>query len=749
MRAEGLWRFTRGVKDTVACALVTALLTACGSPRGVASIEPSNAPSASAPAATSAVPPERAVAKILPYPDNHADPSQGDTLFGTRVPDPYRWLEDVKAPKVVTWVDEQNKLARSELAKLPERTEIAARLKELMYVETLSPPLHRGQRFFYSRRHADKEKAIVYVKESKKGGERALLDPNEWSKTGNVSLGNWVASPDGKKLAYTIHKNNSDEATLYVLDVATGKKSDVDTIEGAKYASASWTKNGEGFFYTWLPIDGKITAADRPGFAQVRFHELGQPASSDQLVHDKTGDASKFIGAEVSEDGQFVFLTIHRGWSGDEVYFRETKEKTSAPFRPLATGFTAHYAVSAHQGQLYVVTEEGAPRWRVFRVDPKKVERKSWAEIIPEHPTATLDTMSIVGGKIAITYLEKASSRLEIHDISGKLERTVALPGIGSVGGPVGREGEDEAYFSFESFTTPFEVHTLSMRSGKTALHSQVKVPIDRDRFVVEQLTFPSKDKTSVTMFLVHEKHLEKNGENRTILYGYGGFQVSETPAFAASIFPWLERGGVYAVANLRGGGEYGEAWHQEGMGLKKQNVFDDFIAAAEVLVREKYTRPERLAIAGGSNGGLLVGATMVQRPDLFAAVLCGVPLLDMVRYHRFGSGRTWISEYGSSEDETQFRALFAYSPYHHVETGKKYPALLMLSADSDDRVDPLHARKFAAAIEDASTGGPVLLRVEKDSGHGGADLRRAEVEKGADRYAFALRYTASSDTNR
>ena len=683
------------------------------------------------------------MAKVLPYPDNHADAGVGDTLFGRWVPDPYRWLEDVKDPKVVSWVDEQNKLARRELAKLPERDAIAARLKELMYVETLSAPIHRGTRYFYSRRHTDKEKSIVYVTEGKKGVERALLDPNEWSKDGSVSLGNWVASPDGNKVAYTIHKNNSDEATLYVLDVATGKKSDTDTIEGAKYASASWTKSGDGFFYTWLPTDVKINAADRPGFAQVRFHKLGQPSDKDALIHEKTGDASKFIGAEVSEDGQFLLLTIHQGWSGDEVYFRETKERPGAPFRPLATGFKAHYTAFAHKGQFYVVTEEGAPRWRVFRLDPKKLDRKDWVEIIREHPSATIDTVSLLGGKLAITYLEKASSRLEIHDLRGKLERSVELPGIGSVAGPVGREEEDEAYFSFESFTTPFEVHSLSMKTGKTELHSQVKVPVDRDRFVVEQVTFPSKDKTPITMFLVHDKSMKKGGENRTILYGYGGFQVSETPAFAASIFPWLERGGIYAVANLRGGGEYGEAWHQDGMGLKKQNVFDDFIAAAELLVRDKYTRPERLVISGGSNGGLLVGAAMVQRPELFGAVLCGVPLLDMVRYHQFGSGRTWISEYGSSEDEAQFRALFAYSPYHHVKPGTKYPALLVLSADSDDRVDPLHARKFAAQVEDASVGGPVLLRVEKNSGHGGADMRRAEVEKGADRYAFALRHSA------
>ena len=680
--------------------------------------------------------------RALDYPDNHPDVKGGDTLFGTRVPDPYRWLEDGKDPLVTLWADSQNKLARHELAKLPERDAIAARLKELMYTDSLSAPRRRGGRYFYTRRHADKEKAIVYSKEGKDGTEKVLLDPNEWSKDGSTSLGNWSASPDGKKVAYTIHQNNSDEATLFVLDVATQKKSDVDTIVGGKYAEASWTKGSDAFYYTWLPTDPKIAPADRPGFADVRMHKLGTDPVSDVVVHEKTGDASRFIGADVSEDGQFVMLSIHQGWSGNEAYFRHASDPPTGTWRPLAEGFKAHYSPIAYKGQLYVMTDEGAPRWRIFKVDPQKPERKAWKEIVREDPSATLDGFSVLGGKLALTYLEKASSRLEVHALDGKLERKVTLPGIGSVGGPIGREEDDEAYFSFESFTTPLEVHSLSMKTGATKLYSQVKVPIDRDRFAVEQVTFPSKDQTPITMFVIHDKSMKKDGNTRALLYGYGGFQVSETPAFSSSIFPWLEHGGIYAVANLRGGGEYGEAWHEAGMGQKKQNVFDDFIAAGEYLVHEKYTSPAHLAIAGGSNGGLLMGAAMVQRPDLFSAVLCSVPLLDMVRYQKFGSGRTWISEYGSSENEADFKAIFAYSPYHHVTKGTKYPALLLLSADSDDRVDPLHARKFAAAVEDASTGGPVLLRIEKNAGHGGADLRKAEVEKGADRYAFALRYT-------
>ena len=671
---------------------------------------------------------------------------QVDDYFGTKVPDPYRWLEDAKDGTVTAWVGEQDKLARGELSKMPERDAIAGRLKELMYVDTLSAPSHRGTRYFYSRRLASKEKGIVYYKEGKKGEEKVLLDPNTWSTDGSSSLGNWSVSPNGKKVAYTIHQHNSDEATLKVLDIDTGKESDI--IEGAKYAQASWTKSSDGFYYTWLPLDGAVPTADRPGYADVRFHKLGQDVKKDTVVHEKTGDPTKFIGADVSEDGSTLFLVINQGWSGNELYVRDVSPsaKKDAPFIPLAQGFKAHYSALEYKGSYYIMSDEGAPRWRIFKVDPKKTNRKDWVEIVQEDPEATLDGTSIIGGKLALTYLHKAASRLEIHTLDGKRERTIDLPGIGTVGGPSGREDEDEAYFSFESFTTPNEVHSLSMASGKTDLYSQVKVPIEKDKFVVEQVTFPSKDGTPVTMFIVHAKDLQKNGASRALLYGYGGFQVSETPAFSATIFPWLERGGIYAIANLRGGGEYGESWHEAGMLTKKQNVFDDFIGAAEYLVKEKYTSPAHLAISGASNGGLLMGAVTTQRPDLFSAVLCGVPLLDMVRYDKFGSGKTWISEYGSAEkDEAQFKALYAYSPYHHVEKGTKYPAFLMLTADSDDRVDPLHARKFTAFLQDASAGGPVLMRVEKNSGHGGADLRKAEVEKGADRYAFALKYTAGA----
>ena len=707
------------------------LLGGCARPS--APVPPPAAPT-TVPAVTPMTP------KKLPYPENHPGPVT-DTLFGSAVKDPYRWLEDEKSAAVQEWMSAQDALARSRLQALPERDAIAARLKELMYVDDLSAPAHRGSRYFFTRRSSTQEKSVVYFKEGKQGAERVLLDPNTWSKDGSTSLGNWTISTDGQKVAYTVHENNEDEATLHVIDVGSGLVSKIDTIFGAKYAAAAWNKQSDGFYYTWLPIDAAIPVAERPGYAEVRFHRLGSEPQHDPIVHGKTGDASKFIGAAISQDGSTLFLSIQKGWLGNELYFKDLHH--DAPFLPLAAGFSAHYSAVAFRGTFYVITDEGAPRWRVFRVDPKQPARSAWHELIAEDAHATLDDVTILGGKLSLTYLDKATSRLEIHALDGKLERVVELPGIGSAYFAAGREAEDEAYVAFQSFTTPFEVHELSMQSGKTSLYSQVKVPVDSSQFVVEQVSYASKDGTPVTMFIVHAKDFQRNGESRALLYGYGGFQASLTPAFAASIFPWLERGGVYAVANLRGGSEYGETWHEAGMRHKKQNVFDDFAAAAEYLIRNKYTSAAHLAISGASNGGLLTGASLVQHPDLFAAVLCGVPLLDMVRYEQFGSGRTWSAEYGSVDDEADFRTLFAYSPYHHVAQGTRYPALLLLSADHDDRVDPMHARKFAAAMQDASTGGPVLLRIERHSGHGGADLRRAEVEKGADRFAFALRYTS------
>jgi prolyl oligopeptidase len=703
-------------------------------------------PAASQPASTPPPPPASvsaaapAAAGLAYPPARRADVV--DDLHGFRVPDPYRWLEDGASDEVKQWTHAEDALARAYLSKLPGREEFAARLKELFYVESAGTPTHHGKRWFYPKRDAGKEKFTVYWREGKDGPDRVLLDPNAWSADGSVSLGVWSVSWDGNTVAYAVKANNSDEATLYVMDVATGKKSDVDVIEGAKYAFPSWTASGDAFYYTWLPPAASVPTADRPGYAEVRLHKLGTHPDKDKVVRGKTGDPRTFLGAELSKDGRWLVLTTEHGWTRTDVEFMDLHAPKPA-WQPLAVGQDARYGLDVDRGHFFVRTNEGAPKYRVFKVDPARPERAAWLEIVPERADATLEGSGVVGHALSLVYLKDVVTQLELRDDKGSLIRNVDLPGLGSSGGLSGEVDDDLAYYSFQSFTYPTEIEETSVKTGKTATFYRLKVPVDPSKYAVDQLFATSKDGTRVPFFVVHAKDLVKNGNTPTVLYGYGGFQVAQTPSFASSIYPWLEKGGIWVVANLRGGSEYGEAWHRQGMRHEKQHVFDDFFAVAEELVRQGFTRPRKLAAMGGSNGGLLVGAAVTQRPDLFGVALCGVPLLDMLRYHLFGSGKTWIEEYGSADDPEDFKALYAYSPYHHVappDRRTKYPALLLLSADSDDRVDPMHARKFAAAMQWSSGGGaPVLLRVEKHSGHGGSDLVRASIEKLADEYAFAL----------
>ncbi len=675
----------------------------------------------------------------LAYPPTPVD-NVHDTLFGVSVADPYRWLEDAKNPKVQEWMAAEDKLARDYLAKLPGREPILKRLKELAYVEAVSAPLHRGNRYFYTRRHADREKSIVYWKEGKDGKEQVLLDPNTMSADGTVSLGVWVPSYDGKTLAFAIRRNNSDEATLHVRDVASGAESKGDEIEGAKYAEPSWTPEGDGFYYVYLPTDPKIPVDARPGYAEARFHKLGTDPKNDPVVHPKTGDPATFLGIDLSRDGRWLFAYIQHGWNHTDVFFRDLKKNETA-WRPFRVGQDALYQVTAWKDHFYIATNEQAPRYRVFRAALDKPERADWQEIIPEAKDAVLESAQVLGEHLVLVYLQNATNRMEIADLDGKRGRRTGITAIGSIAGVVGNPDEDDAYCTFTSFTVPNQVYELSVRNGESKIWASVKLPIDPKPYTVEQVWYPSKDGTKISMFLVHRKDLKRDGSTPWLLTGYGGFNVSMTPSFIASLYPWMEAGGGFALPNLRGGGEYGEEWHRAGMLHKKQNVFDDFLAAAEYLVKEGYTKPEKLAIRGGSNGGLLMGAALTQRPDLFRAVICEVPLLDMLRYQLFGSGRTWIPEYGTAENEADFKTLVAYSPYHHVKKGTKYPAVLMMSSDSDDRVDPMHARKMVAALQAASTSRlPILLRIEKHAGHGGADLIKQQVEQAADRHVFLMK---------
>ena len=673
-------------------------------------------------------------APTRPWPATRRD-DVVDTLHGVAVPDPYRWLEDEKAADVQAWMTAQDSYARAELAKYPGRDKFEARLKEVFYFDAVGAPTHRKGRYFYTRKHADKEKQVVYWKQGDKGAERVLFDPNTWSTDGSKGLGGWWPSYDGTLVAYNVKENNADETVLHILDVSTGKDLP-DVLPGSKYSGVTWAPDGKSLYYVQVPPPGTVPVADRPGFAELKLHTLGADAGKDVVVYPATKNPQTFLGGGISRDGKWLTAVVQHGWNSTDVYFKRAGQP-SAPWQTLVSGVDAVFEVTVWRDAFYVHTNDGAPRYRVFKVDPKKPARAAWKEIVPQGE-ATLESVGIVGERLILTYLRNAASEVAIHDLAGKKVRQVALPPLGTSGGIGGNPDEDTGYFSYSSFTEPSVIYKTSIKSGKVEEWARIKLPIDTTQLETEQVFYPSKDGTRVSMFLIRKKGTVANGKNPTILYGYGGFNVSLTPGFASSRAVWLEQGGMYAIPNLRGGGEYGEDWHRAGMLLNKQNVFDDFIAAARYLVDSKWTAPAHLAIYGGSNGGLLVGAAMTQAPELFGAVVCAVPLLDMVRDHLFGSGKSWIPEYGSAEDPTQFKVLHGYSPYHRVAAGTKYPALLMLSADHDDRVDPLHARKLVAQIQQVSDGTtPVLLRIEKNAGHGGADLVKQQVEQTADMYAM------------
>jgi len=667
------------------------------------------------------------------YPSTAREPVS-ETRFGETLVDPYRWLEDGKSPRVEEWMRAQDAYARRVLARLPQQAHFRQRIGDLLYIPALGMPEKAGNRYFYSRKDAYQEKYVEVCREGLDGPERVLLDPSTLSSDGSISLGAWAPSYDGAKVAYTLRGNNSDEATLHVLDVATGQTSAVDVIPGAKYASPSWTPRGDGFYYTRLPVDPAIPADVRPGKAEIRFHRLGDDPAHDPLIHAATGDPRTFLSADLAEEGRWLFVYVSHGWAATDIYYQDVA-RGDGRWLPLALGLQGEARVVAWRDKFYIQSADGTPRGAVYVADPAAPQRAHWRTIVPE-AAAALKTMQVIGGRLALTYTRDAVSKLELRDLDGTHAQEVKLPGLGSCHGLSGRAAEDEAFYDFQSFTVPPQYYRLLVAQGESRLWDEIKVPVDPTPYVVRQVFFKSKDGTRVPMFVVGRKDAPRDGNNPVLLTGYGGFSVSLEPTFSASLYAWLEAGGSYAVANLRGGAEYGEEWHRAGMLHKKQNVFDDFEAAADTLIAEQYTSPAKLAILGGSNGGLLVGAALTQRPELYRAVVCAVPLLDMLRYTEFGSGRTWIEEYGDPANAEDYQALRAYSPYQHVVPGVRYPAVLMLSADSDDRVDPMHARKMVAALQ-AAGGGPFLLRIEQHAGHGGADLIRSTVEQKADIYAF------------
>jgi prolyl oligopeptidase len=682
----------------------------------------------------------------LTYPPTPAG-NDFDTYFGVQVADPYRWLEDGKSAAVQNWLIAQNHLARTYLDALPGRAALEKRFGELLHIETISAPSRAGDRVFYMKRRATDEKSILYWKpfNDPQAPEHVLIDPNQFIGTDNAALGDVAPTLDGKLLAYTLKPNNADEATLYVKDVGTGNNLPGEVITGAKYADPSWLPDGSGFVYTYLPPADPANPQDRPGLAVVKYHRLGTDPKNDPVLHPKTGDATKFVSAYVSRDGKWIFFVQQNGWDKNDLYYQPLNGEPTAAlaktWRPLVVGKPFLYSLEPWKGQGYILTNENATHYRLFKVSLDDPRRSQWREIVPESPTVILQGAAVIGDKLVMDELVDVTSRIEIHDLDGKLIRPLDLPGLGSVSELAGDPEHDELYYGFANFTQPPEIFKTSVTDPAQTLWARINIPVDPSPYVVEQKFFASKDGTRIPMFIVHRKDIVLNGSTPFLIYGYGGFGLSQTPFFSPGFYPWLEAGGGYALVNLRGGGEFGEQWHQDGMLLKKQNVFDDCIGAAEYLIQQGYTKPQRLALRGGSNGGLLVGAVLTQRPDLFRAMICEVPLLDMIRYEKFGSGKTWVPEYGSPENEAQFKALYAYSPYHHVVKGTAYPSVLFCTAADDDRVDPMHARKMAAALQAAtSSPNPILVRVEAQSGHGGGDQVKKTIVYGTDIWGFLMR---------
>jgi prolyl oligopeptidase len=666
-----------------------------------------------------------------------------DTLFGVRVADPYRWLEDARAPEVQGWMTAQDAAARAALASVPFRETLRRRLAELGRVATLTVPVLRDGRLFHRSRPTGAEKAILYWRPTADAADRVLLDPAQLSGDGSTALHAWAPSDTGRLLAYGISPKNADEQTLRVREVDSGRDRP-DEIPFARWSSASWTPDDAGFFYTFTPpADAAIPEAQRNAHSTIRYHRLGTPAAKDAVVRGPTGDATFFQGAVVSSDGRWLIASVFRGWSANDVFIRDLRthppEKGETGWRPLVAGRSAQFSAEWHGGVFYVRTDDGAKRGKVVVIDPDRPAPEAWRVLVPEDAEASIDGAGIVGGKLVLFYTRKATNEVELRTLAGALERRLETPPAVAIEGFAGEADRPEIFWGYSSLTAPTVVRRGRVDTASASEWGRVSLPVDLGAYETRQVTYRSKDGTPVTMFLVHKKGLARDGKTPFLLNGYGGFAISILPQFSGRRVPWLEAGGAIALPNLRGGAEYGEAWHQAGMREQKQNVFDDFIAAAEFLIAEGYTSRERLVISGRSNGGLLMGAMLTQRPDLFRAVICGVPLLDMVRYHRFGAGMTWVDEYGSAETEAGFRTLHAYSPYHRVRPGTVYPTVLFLSADTDDRVDPLHARKMAAALQAATKGGPVLLRIERNAGHGGADKLSQEIDEDADVFAFLM----------
>lgn len=694
------------------------------------------------PEVEAALAPEQTLAApALAYPQARRE-NVVDNQFGVAVADPYRWLEnDVrKDPQVAAWVAEQNKVTDAFLDTLPGRDILKKRMTELYNYERVGTPVKKGNRYFYARNSGLQNQSPLYVRDSLNGPERLLIDPNTFSKDGATALAEWVPSEDGRYLLYAIQDGGSDWRTLRLIDVATGKQLG-DEIKWVKFSGLSWSKDSKGFIYSRYP-----EAASGQDFTSlnknqmVYFHRVGTGQSDDRLLYATPDRPDLNHGAQVSDDGSTVVITSSSGTDERyEVTLLDWQRNGAKP-RTLIPGFTHDYSYVGNRGSTYYFqTNDGAPRLKVVAIDVNAA-RPNKRTIVAEQPE-TLSGSSLVGGKLVLSYLKDAATAVRVHTLNGALERTIELPGLGTAGGFSGDLDDPETFFAFTSFNRPTTIYRYDVRSNASTAWFEPKLLFNPDDFTVEQRFFASKDGTTVPMFIVRKRGV--TGPAPTLLYGYGGFNISLTPSFSATRLAWLEQGGAWVLANIRGGGEYGKAWHDAGRLANKQNVFDDFIGAGEALIASGVTPKGGLAIQGGSNGGLLVGAVVNQRPDLFAAANAAVGVMDMLRFDRFTAGRYWVDDYGYPNKDADFRTLLAYSPYHNIKADAAYPAVLVTTADTDDRVVPGHSFKYAAALQHAHpTGAPQLIRIETRAGHGSGKPTDKIIEEASDVTAFLAKFT-------
>jgi prolyl oligopeptidase len=679
----------------------------------------------------------------LRYPETRRE-EHVDTYHGVQVPDPYRWLEaDVReSPEVRAWVEAQNLVTSRYLEGIPERKAVRDRLADFHSLGSQSAPVKMGNRYYFLANDGSQELSVLKVQSSLLEEPQVLLDPNGWSKDGTVNLSYYFASPDGRYLAYGLREAGSDWQVYRVMELATRRVLS-DEIRWVKFRCVAWNWDGQGFFYSRFPEPEKGSAYQGASRNQrLYYHRIGTPQSEDQLLYERPDQPGWRFFPETTEDGRYLLLRIEDKLRTSGILVRDLAQP-GGTFHPLLSDLpNQSFELVGNDGPvLYFRTDFEASRGRLVAIDAANPARENWKEILPQAAN-TLLGVTLAGNLFVARYLEDAVSRVRIFTLGGKHLRDLDMPGTGYLGAIRGQREDSKIFFGYASLNRPASIWRHDLVSGTTTLVFEPKIPsFDPEDYEVRQIFYFSKDGTRVPLFLAHRKGLRLDGDNPTLLTGYGGFSESMIPGFTSTWAAWMERGGVVALACLRGGGEYGEEWHKAGTKLKKQNVFDDFIGAAEWLITNRYTRPRRLAIRGTSNGGLLVGAVMIQRPDLFGVALPAVGVMDMLRFHRFTVGGGWVDEYGSSDDPEQFKALYAYSPYHNLKDGTRYPATLVLTADTDDRVVPAHSFKFAARLQKAQSGdAPVLIRISTRAGHGRAAARTSAIEEAADELAFMIK---------